>query len=205
MFCRSKGIPRRNWNLPGIVLSWLKLSTLNRLDLWLLDIAKPRHFPVSDEQCIAKVHLLPTLKFSTFWKLKLLFRRGNNELLEMYYHTSYSFSQNFWIVKLNQNNAFNLAAAYLTKTKGMLKSMKFCKITLHRTALLNDPVPHSEVHGLQWVEWWNERRKDAFVMRLEADIISQNTSYAVILILKKGKNFKSPLHILDNQYLNQYL
>lgn len=42
-------------------------------------------------------------------------------------------------------------------------------------------------------------------MRLEADIISQNTSYAVILILKKGKNFRSHLHILDNQYLNQNL
>ena len=195
MSYRSKRIPCRNWNLPGIVFSWLKFSTLNRLDLWLHDIPKPRHLPISDHLCLAKVLFVRALEFSAFWESKLLFGRGSNELLEMYYHTTYSFSWNFWIVELNQNNAFNSAAAYLTKTKGMLKSIKSCKVIfMHRMALLNDLMRHS------WSTWiamggmmdWGKKR----CIHNETwgrQIISQKASYVVILILKKGNNFKSPL------------
>lgn len=49
-------------------------------------------------------------------------------------------------MELSQNNAFNFAAAYLTKTKGMKKSVKSFKIIfMHRMALLNYLVQHSKV------------------------------------------------------------
>lgn len=150
MSYRSKRIPCRNWHLPGIVFFWLKFSTLNRLGLRLHDVPNPRHLPISDQQCLAKVHFVPALLIQHIPRVKILLRRGSNELLEMYYRTTYSFSWNFPIVELNKNNAFKLAAAYLTKTKRMLKSLKFCKIIFkHRMAHLNDATQRSEVHVLQ--------------------------------------------------------
>lgn len=115
--------------------------------------------------------------------VKILLRRGSNELPEMYYRTTYSFSWNFPIVELNKNNAFNLAAIYLTKTKWMLKSITFCKIIFkHRMAHLNDLTQRSEVHVLQWVEWWTKRIHTETGGR---QIISQKASCVVILIFKK--------------------